>query len=191
MKLLFRYLGYMFLHANLPHLLPNIGIQILLSFFAVQYKSSQLQMGNGSNTMLMMQAHLRVLFVYFSAILISSIGYYLRNPEGTLIGCSAGVFGLAGICLIDAFNEAIIYLKEVKTASRTSYEIIMMIVRFFIPLLLVFVDILFDEDDESKIVHLIGLISGSVLGIVWKMFECCLTKFRENVFPTTNFELLH
>lgn len=95
-----RYFSYMFVHESPSHLWFNLLTQLTLAWFA-HFSHDQ-----GPSIL----GHVEVLIVYLAAGFGGGVAFKIVETSGKhvrLIGSSAGVFGLAGLCTLDSLSDVI------------------------------------------------------------------------------------
>ena len=172
----------MFLHDSPSHLWYNMLSQLTFAWFASFHHH-----GIGG--------HFEILLVYLLAGFGGGVAFKVVEKSSSqirLVGCSAGVFGLAGLCLLDSLVDGITYLwkkyRKKPNSEEMNYEYQSLNQSFatkakghkkrmiFIArTLCVLIQVAFDcygaitgphERRMSVLVHFAGFVSGIVIGLL-------------------------
>ncbi|XP_059085995.1 protein rhomboid-like [Tigriopus californicus] len=105
-----RFVSYMFLHADYGHIGFNLLVQFLVG---IPLEMSQLGW-TGS---------LRVAFLYFCGVAFGSLGSSVTSPDTYLLGASAGVYALIAAhmatLILNWHEDGIIYAKRLRKSRNT------------------------------------------------------------------------
>ena len=158
----------MMLHVENGHLWSNVVTQICLAWFAV--------CGKNRNFIL---TQIEIAAVYLCAGFAGGFAFIVRSSEESdavsLVGASAGAFGLAGYCLFDAFFEVCrILFRSAENFSPSKWSLLC--AKTLCAGLVAAIDVIAlcsgDIDDsrrESIAVHLSGLGAGFILGFIARL----------------------
>ena len=169
----YRRITYGFIHADTPHLLANIGGQLIFSLLVCLdlRESSWLRL-------------IKAFLIYLFSIGGGSVAFdFVPNKETCgLVGASAGVFGLCGMCVIEGLASVISILsskpfaRDLKEYNQKLWEIVLGGVKLFLSLILVGIDLYYNLPNNSVVdpihtknnmdilyVHLGGLLTGMIL----------------------------
>ena len=141
---------YGFIHADTPHLLANIGGQAIFAILICLdiQEAPWIRM-------------LKAILVYLMSIVGGSIAFdYVPNKETCgLVGASAGVFGLSGMCIVEALICIVSIIskssfpKNVIEYNDTLMRFILAGVKLFLSLILVGIDLYYNLPSSSS--HLV------------------------------------
>ena len=170
----YRRISYGFVHADIPHLLANIGGQLIFALLIcldVQEKS-WIRM-------------VKAFSVYLVSIFVGSIAFdYVPNKETCgLVGASAGVFGLCGMLAAEAIMSILSTLKRSPFArdlmdyNNQVWKLVLACMKLFLAVILIGLDLYYNFSVPTKeistrsvtykldslYVHVGGMISGVIL----------------------------
>ena len=167
----------MFIHENPSHLWFNLILQLTFAWFAGFHHSG-------------LVGHLEMLLVYLLSGFGGGVAFKIvetSSDQVSLVGSSAGVFGLAGLCVIDSAVDTVQFLMNgfgrerpqvmnyyysLNQVSRLGYmekKRMMFISRTISVILVVAYNVyeIFEGNEEKKIsvmVHFAGFFSGIIVG---------------------------
>ena len=178
----YRRITYGFIHADTPHLLANIGGQLIFSLLVCLdiRESSWIRL-------------IKAFLIYLFSIGGGSVAFdYVPNKETCgLVGASAGVFGLCGMCAVEGLACVISILskkpfaKDLKEYNQKLWETVLGGVKLFLALILIGIDLYYNLPTYSGIdpldtkstmdtlyVHLGGLLTGMILISLVEIINC-------------------
>ncbi|KAE9556423.1 hypothetical protein FO519_000308 [Halicephalobus sp. NKZ332] len=136
---IYRYVSYIFVHKDVPHLTGNIIVQL----FCVPCEVVD---------------HWRVWVIYLAGACFGGLSFYIICPDGRLVGASAAVFALLAINMAELImNWSEMPLRYFRLALYGSYILI-----HFIELGLT----LNWNMLHTETAHIAGLICGILLGLI-------------------------
>ena len=188
----YKRLTYGLIHADTPHLLANIGGQLIFALLIC------LDVKEKSWVRLV-----KAIFVYTLSILVGSIAFdYVPNKNTCgLVGASAGVFGLCGLCGIEGLlciicthSAASPYAWNLIEYNNKLWTLVLAGVKLFLCLILIGIDVYYNlpasshgtpsdgtrNNLDTLYVHMGGCISGIILTCLVELINyifCC----RKNV----------
>lgn len=192
-----RYFSYMLVHESQSHLWSNVATEITLAWFA----------SAATTTRRGFTGQLELILVYLlsgfcGGLAFKAVTSGLESDVG-LVGGSAGVFGLAGLCFVDSIadlsgmlahkwkkmrNSSYANLEAVITPSRSSTtRILLLVSRSSAALVIVGFDIYsavfrdggFSHNKDVFSVHLGGLAAGVALSASLVVFKAVWQWVRE------------
>ena len=189
----YKRLTYGFIHADTSHLIANIGGQLIFALLiCLDIKEK--------NWIRLLKA----ILVYTVSILVGSIAFdYVPNKETCgLVGASAGVFGLCGLCAIEGLlciicthSPASPYTRNLIEYNNKLWTFVFAGVKLFLCLILIAMDVYYNLPTSSNgahnsgirnnldtlYVHMGGFISGIILTCLAEVISyifCCRKNTR-------------
>ena len=183
----YRRITYGFIHADIPHLMANIGGQLIFALLiCLDVKESS------------WKRMVKAIFVYLISICGGSFAFdYVPNKETCgLVGASAGVFGLCGMCVTEGFFSILSTLtispfaRDLVEYNQKMWKLVFEGVKLFLSLILIGIDLYYNlvtssKDESNNIVnhhldtlyvHMGGLISGIILSISFSVIKYILCR---------------
>ncbi len=183
----------MFVHESSSHLWSNALTQLTLAWFCTVSRRRRQRQGRQKSATGSLGGHFEILLVYFCGGFGGGLAF--RNIESRkgqdsavgLVGSSAGVFALAGLCLCDTVAD-LWYLCWSRKGHRasTSQEdsdarwllVLLLCARTLaLTVVLAFDCVSFlksqegDKEGEVVLVHLAGLLSGVAVAVAYRLFS--------------------
>ena len=178
----YRRITYGFIHADTPHLLANIGGQLIFSILVCLdiRESSWIRL-------------IKAFLIYIFSIGGGSVAFdFVPNKETCgLVGASAGVFGLCGMCIVEGFVCVVSILssrpfaRDFTEYNGKLWEIVLGSVKLFLALILVGIDLYYNlptdlgndlistkNNMDTLYVHIGGLMSGMILISLIEIINC-------------------
>lgn len=167
------YLGlvsYMLVHFGWVHLLTNVAFQTFLAWLC-GYKHDVMA----------------VLGTYVLGVLVGAAAFVSLGESRSLVGCSAGVYALLGLCTVDMVEDTSSCRKPRACATRKKCESLLVGLRLLLVAAVVIGDalgwagVVAAVKRDSLVVHTAGFLSGLVAGAVSMLLNAAREGLPKNI----------
>lgn len=154
----------MLIHSDSNHLWSNIAVQIILAFLCTYSYEG-------------ISGTIKVFLAYILGGISGAMTFILFDESaGVLVGCSAGVFALLGLCVIDLCIDVYEYCKRKNSLGNTlpRQHKIVAFSRFTVFVVIILGDLVNfftgSQHHGTVRVHMAGFFGGILCGSIFLMF---------------------